>query len=111
VALPSGGEMIELPLMITTSVDEDIIDEGSFTIYPNPARSDLNIQFVSAASQNAQVDIYDLVGNKVYSSVEETQNDGVNTYTFDVSNLNSGMYILRITSGNEQVTEKFKIFR
>jgi hypothetical protein len=111
VALASGGPLVQLPLALTTGLEEDIFDEESFKIFPNPVIRDLNVQFQSASANNAQVDIFDLVGNKVYSSVEETQKDAVNNYRFDVSGLNSGMYILRITSGDEQITEKFKIFR
>lgn len=65
------------------------------SIYPNPASTIVNI-----TSNNSidSVNIYDMLGKKVMA-VRQTR-------TIDVSGLNSGVYLFKITSGNNVQTKK-----
>ena len=110
VALPSGGELIELPSLLTGLEEESLTDEA-FNLYPNPAVNTLNVQFTSKLEQNVTVDVFNLVGTKVYSKVISAQKDETVQDNLDVSGLTSGMYILRISNGADQLTEKFKVFK
>jgi hypothetical protein len=111
VALPMGGQLIELPSLLTGLEEEDYLDESAFRVYPNPARNNLSIEFSSKADQQVEVGIYDLLGTKVYSSIENVQKDEIIQRTVEVSNLTSGMYILRINDGSDQITRKFQVYR
>lgn len=110
VALPTGGELIELPSLLT-GVDELSFDKDAFRAYPNPAVNNLNVQFTSKMDQEVEISIFDLVGTKVYSKVIGAQQDAVIQSTIDVSPLSSGMYILRVSNGADQITEKFNVFK
>lgn len=77
----------------------DIDDQGSeeFTIYPNPAKNSFQI---SVGSQNAEVCIFNSIGNMVVKQqVFETE-------TIDISNLPQGIYYVKV--GN-QVTRLTKM--
>ena len=63
-------------------------------IYPNPALSELFIN-----NQFESLDIYDMTGNKVLSQSK-------NAKSIDLSNLKSGIYIIKILNNNKVNTER-----
>jgi len=72
------------------------------SIYPNPSTG---LCFVNIHQPNTQVEVYNLVGEKVLSKSQ--LNKGVNS--FDLSSLPQGSYIVRVVSGNEVLTKKIVI--
>jgi hypothetical protein len=74
-------------------------------IYPNPAQNELNVQF-EGINGKASLKIVDITGRVVMEkNVEVT----LNQYTgiLDISNLQSGMYQLTITTAdNKTVSTK-----
>ena len=66
------------------------LEENNFELYPNPAKSELNIQ-VNSFSIGSDMYIYDAVGKLVHKQqLLSTQN------SFSVSNFAEGNYILRV---------------
>ncbi len=87
-------------------VNDDILNtfetsQSAFGIYPNPVEDVLNI---TTAEQNYTVEIFNLQGQLVRS---ELNNSG--TKTIDYSNLSSGVYLLKLSSGD--TVQTFKIVR
>ncbi|MBR1990993.1 MAG: T9SS type A sorting domain-containing protein [Bacteroidales bacterium] len=77
------------------AISENVVSEVS--IYPNPATSVLN---VSAAGYN-QVEIINMLGQVVYS------NSISNNAQINVSDLNDGVYFVRLSGANGTTTQKF----
>lgn len=77
------------------AISENVVSEAS--IYPNPATSVLN---VSAAGYN-QVEIINMLGQVVYS------NSISNNAQINVSDLNDGVYFVRLSGANGTTTQKF----
>jgi hypothetical protein len=75
---------------------------NSIKVYPNPATSILNIKVENNLSIDT-VEIYSILGSKVLST-NKLEADQLN-----VSELNSGMYVLRIVSGADAFTKKIII--
>jgi hypothetical protein len=69
----------------------------SFMAYPNPAKEVLNLDIKMVSSANATIGIYSFTGQKVLN-LNLTLTRGANTVSLDMSQLNSGLYILKITS-------------
>jgi hypothetical protein len=79
--------------------------EGSYKLFPNPANSEINI--LSLVNSNyLNIEIHDLTGRLVKIENSRTSN---NT-TLDVSDLNSGNYIIKITDNNGKV-ESLKMIK
>ncbi len=80
------------------------IQENTMIIYPNPANNKVNI--ISNLNNNAEVRIYNLIGNLVYN-----QNITSNQTDIDVSKFKKGIYFVNIydKSSGKSITEKLII--
>jgi hypothetical protein len=108
VSLAGGGELI--PLSIAVSVEEvDILDESALSMYPNPARSYVNVNYTIERDETVSVEIYNLIGNKLQEFNYGYQSAGSYSQQLNISNLANGMYLVRIQAGDEQVISKLKV--
>ena len=90
-----------IPFSITTAgVVENQID--GFSMYPNPV-SNGKFSITSNSRANKQVDIYSLLGKQVYSKTVKANQP------IEVSNLNRGIYILRVEEEGKIATRKLVI--
>lgn len=79
----------------TLSVDD--LTLSNFTVFPNPAKN--NITIVGNVDLTS-VSVFDITGKKVI------ENKGSSINTVNVSNLNSGIYLLKLENINGNITTK-----
>ncbi len=79
------------------SINENLLN--NISVYPNPVTNELTINS-SLELENSIIAIFDIQGKKVYNSEFKTN-------TLDVSDLESGVYFLRIIQNEKQVNLKF----
>ena len=72
--------------------------EYDFKLYPNPVKDVLNIELIDADS--ATFKITNLLGQTVKSGTLRQQG-------IDVSNLQTGIYVIEVNDGEEVMTKKF----
>ncbi|MDA3911703.1 MAG: C10 family peptidase [Bacteroidales bacterium] len=77
-----------------------LFDNELFSIYPNPAKSLINVQFEHAGE--SQIDLYDYTGRLLKSLIVKDTEIGL-----DINNLSSGLYILKIRQGDFVAQEQF----
>lgn len=97
VALPSGGEMIPLPV---NSLGTNDFNEAQFALYPNPASDVLTLRTADSGTYN--IAVIDMQGRIIMT--QENINAEAN---INVSNLAQGIYNVQISEGNQTVTKKF----
>ncbi len=85
-----------------SSVKDSKPNEGNMEIYPNPSSDILNIYFYNMNFTSVKnISLFNIFGREI--SVEKSiKNWDKNSLTIDVSNLNSGVYILNIQSANDK---------
>jgi len=90
-----------LPVNITSS------NENKLIIYPNPATSYLSIELNSDTRQQINIIIFDNVGRQQISKnvLAETGNNYISIP--DVSNLPSGIYIIKVNTSSKMLIDKF----
>jgi hypothetical protein len=84
--------------------------------YPNPFNPTTNFEFriadfPEATSRLVSLKVYDILGNKVATLVNEEKNPGVYKINFNASALSSGVYFYQIKAGNFTETRKMVLLR
>ena len=79
--------------------------------YPNPFNPATTISYSLPEANHVQIDIYDVIGNKVRTLVSQTQNAGTKSYQWNATNdlgqsVSAGMYIYTIQAGEYRDTKK-----
>lgn len=72
----------------------------SFSLYPNPAHDQINVNF--NAKDKFTVEIFNVLGCKVRSFTQDA-----NTLSIDISDLDKGLYFIRIREKNNVLTRSF----
>jgi hypothetical protein len=81
----------------------NIDDVTSARVYPNPVNGTLNVNLNNSYRGNVIFELYSLSGFKVSQSYLNKQSNDA-TGTIDTQNINSGVYILKVTQGTKQST-------
>ncbi len=104
VALPSGGELVELGP--TTSITDNVnMEEFQTSLFPNPARDIMNVQFELSTPADVQVQIFSMTGALVKSQQFSAEQSGSQNQV-NISDLPVGLYMVKMQSGNAQTIKK-----
>lgn len=101
-----GGAIIRNYTGCITSTNE-VIEDYRFKIYPNPTNTYVVVEFENLQNyHNGTLTIYDIYGQKVYQTVESITY-GLNTKQIhEISNFNSGLYLVQLTIGDQILSSK-----
>lgn len=102
------SELITQVLAVKENVSASITDiaEQSIQVFPNPINGDFNIYLNNISSDKLTVEIYDLSGKKVAQVYNGSFTNIVPVHGY---NLNNGMYILNISTGNKTYCKRIVI--
>jgi hypothetical protein len=86
--------------------DDDVLARGGipeafvlYANYPNPFNPSTFIKYDLPEAARVRLDVYDVLGRRVKTLVDEPQVAGVHSVRFDGSGLSSGIYFYRINAG------------
>jgi hypothetical protein len=103
----NGGELLDFPAPPDYGLGVSVLRPGTtpdrFTLhnnYPNPFNPTTRISFTIPMTDNVQVDVFNVLGQRVATLVNGVMPAGTHTLTFNAASLASGVYIYRIQSGN-----------
>ena len=74
--------------------------------YPNPATDVTNINVTLQEAGSIQLDVSNLLGQKVKSLNLGHYNKGLHTLTIDIADLESGIYVYTLSTGADAVAGK-----
>ncbi len=79
--------------------------------YPNPFNPSTTINFTIPKSQNVELAVYNILGEKVAELVNSNMDAGNHSVVFNANNFSSGIYIYRITAGNFVSIKKMMLLK
>ncbi len=95
-----------------TTADGVIVSEFALNgAYPNPFNPTTTISYNLDAGQRVTLRVYDISGREVATLVDGYRNAGVHEAVFDASGLASGIYITKLTAGNQTATAKLVLMK
>lgn len=80
------------------------VTETVFQVYPNPSNGPLNIKWNNPKDGVQSIELYDLTGSQVKNYTITNKNSS--TVEMNISNVPSGLYILRFITTNGEVINK-----
>ena len=93
----AAGADIILKSKVSSSTEESKLNEN-ITIYPNPFDSKLIVNFPENQNHSAQLSIYNILGELIYTSEFTGDKTIVNTRSFS-----PGTYILKVKNNKEKI--------
>ena len=79
--------------------------------YPNPFNPSTTIKFSVPKESFVNVAVYNMLGQKVATIVNETMKEGAYEKTFNASNLSSGNYVYVMTAGDSKIVKKMTLVK
>lgn len=87
----------------------DLNENESLLIYPNPASHNLNVELSIEETSNVTVRMVDMLGRTVLTQQIGTNLRGVINHTLNVSDLNTGSYVLFFQINEREVVQRVNI--
>ncbi len=103
--------MIGNPTSVKTFAEGNIKNIVLYQNYPNPFNPQTRIDYSLPEATHVKLVIYDLIGREVIKVVNEYQEAGYKSVTFDASRLPSGVYYYRLQAGTFTDVKKMILVR
>ncbi len=88
---------------------QDLTDGVDFNLYPNPTSKMTNLYFTLDQEQHLSVQMYNMLGEQVYSNDFGTMSAGDHLVNINCATFQSGVYFVRITTDKSSVTKRLVI--
>jgi hypothetical protein len=116
------GQKFPVRIFSTTNVDENLVNPEGYVLYqnyPNPFNPSTKIKFtvpflIASGTKQSEIvclKVYDILGNKITTLVNEEKSPGSYEIEFDASGFTSGIYYYRIESGKYSETKKMILLK
>jgi|GEM_PF-6739199 len=97
----SGEHYYEEPTTITSPAVH-----SKFSVFPNPAKSEVNILLKGEIYGNVRVEIFNIDGRQILPEQSLKTSKGIERLTLPVGNLPSGIYFIVLQSNEFRISEK-----
>ena len=79
--------------------------------YPNPFNPETVIEYDIPKDDHVEIEIYDVLGEKIQTLINERINAGKHKIKFDAKKLSSGTYFYRLRSDKLTITKKLLLLK
>ncbi|HPN39499.1 MAG TPA: T9SS type A sorting domain-containing protein, partial [Melioribacteraceae bacterium] len=99
------------------NLEETITGNYEFSLeqnYPNPFNPATKINYsipANLGNVKTNLEVYDILGNKVAVLVNQNQSPGLYTVEFNASKFSSGVYFYKLTYGEYSITKKMSLVK
>ncbi|MFK7949399.1 MAG: CUB domain-containing protein [Saprospiraceae bacterium] len=91
--------------MLFVSTDA-LVEQYELAIFPNPFNNQLTIEFDLDKVENIQLELFDILGRRVYQEDLGKRHSGENQHFINTNDLTKGAYILKLKIGEQEINQK-----
>jgi endo-1,4-beta-xylanase len=95
---------VEKPIMLLNKIE-------LYQNYPNPFNPETNIKFTLPNADNVILEVYDMLGKKIATLIDEQKSSGNYTITWDASEISSGTYFYFLKVGSYTEIKKMTLIK
>jgi hypothetical protein len=93
----------------SNNVESSVLNEMRLKIAPNPVSSSTTISFSLPQSERVSIKIFDMSGRLIATLAETAFAAGQHQLKWDVGNVKTGVYVMRLQAGNYTETRKLVV--
>ncbi|WKZ70957.1 MAG: T9SS type A sorting domain-containing protein [Melioribacteraceae bacterium] len=98
--------------LVNVSEEPELVNNFQlFQNYPNPFNPSTKINFILPQSGNVSLSVYNTLGEKIKTIIDDFLLKGNHTIEFDGSKLSSGIYFYKIIFGKKTITKKMQLLK
>jgi hypothetical protein len=104
----SSATGIDVPTSVwstTTGISSQAPVNNSLSVFPVPARDQINVAITAVSEDIVKIDMFDITG-RIVGSIKTELKTGDNTFTINTTNISNGVYFLNITGDKMNVCKK-----
>ena len=104
-------------LISNTATGISVVKKGKVLKYnlsqnlPNPARNKTTISYSIKKAGHVNISVYNMIGQKVMTVVNEDKKAGIYKTSIDTKKLNSGVYFYKINANDFSMSRKFMVVK
>jgi hypothetical protein len=108
------GEIEDYDVVLTSSVgmNDVTMQQNNFILSPNPATTDLTVDFNLEKSSEVAFSIYDIMGKRIYVAPPVTKTSGTQKMNLHLSDMNitkGGIYFFEMVAGNKKSVQRLMV--
>jgi parallel beta-helix repeat protein len=88
------------------NINESNNNSFELSCSPNPFTCNTELSYKLTECNNIHIEVYDLIGQEALKLIDARQLPGKFKYTISGSQLNKGIYVIKLSAGNSSVTTK-----
>ena len=105
-----GDQLYIDNIKMNSPVDvNDLNENESLVVFPNPASQNMNIELSIEESANVSVKMIDMLGRTILTEQIGNNVKGAISHTLNVNNINSGAYLLFFQIDERQVVQRVNV--
>ena len=101
------GTDLEAEIVEEVTKESDVI----LSNYPNPFNPSTIIRYQLPENGPVTLQVFDLLGRQVAELVNEVQSAGMHSIHFNAEHLSSGLYIYRLQTGEQVLTQQMSLIK
>jgi len=107
------SEIVSITIVIESVGDNpsELSDFYLFNNYPNPFNPATTLQFFNPITQRFKIDVYNIQGEIVKSIIEDILPKGINKFAFDLNQLASGIYLIKLETKSNIYIQKIILLK
>ncbi|MEM8601495.1 MAG: T9SS type A sorting domain-containing protein [Bacteroidota bacterium] len=90
---------------------DEVASHRLAAVYPNPVSTTATVGFTLATTEQARVEVFDLLGRRVATLTDGFRAAGRHTVTLDATGLPSGVYVVRLVTPSTTLSERVTVVR